>query len=58
MRILSKFSCVQIHNKQDNSDYSTHIILQCKKRNLKTLKRKYMLNLTSYDKTSETLLHL
>ena len=31
MRTLNyaSFLCVQIHNKYDNSEYSTHIILQC-----------------------------
>ena len=28
MKILRRFSCVQIHNKQHNFEYSTHIILQ------------------------------
>ena len=27
--MLSKFSHVQMHNKQQNSEYSTHIILKC-----------------------------
>ena len=29
MKMLSKFSCVERHNKQHNSGHSTHIILQC-----------------------------
>ena len=29
MRMLGKLSCVQIHKKQDNSEHSTGIILQC-----------------------------
>ena len=29
MKMLSKFPCMQIHNKQHISEYSTHIILQC-----------------------------
>ena len=29
MKMLSNFSRVEIHNKQHNSDYSAHIILQC-----------------------------
>ena len=29
MKILSKFSCVQRHNKYHTSEYSTHIIQKC-----------------------------
>ena len=28
MKMLSKFSCVERHNKKHNSEYSSHIILQ------------------------------
>ena len=27
--MLSKFPCAQRHNKEHNSEYSTHSILQC-----------------------------
>ena len=29
MKMLSKFSRIERHDRQHNSDYSTHIILQC-----------------------------
>ena len=29
MKVLNMFSCVEIHNKQDKTEYSTHIILKC-----------------------------
>ena len=29
MEILSKFCHMQIHDKLHNSEYSTHVILQC-----------------------------
>ena len=29
MKMLGKFSCMQVHDKEHNSEYFTHIILQC-----------------------------
>ena len=54
MKMLSKFSCVKRYNKQNNSEYYNHIILQC----IQYLKTEYMLNLTSPDKISDILFHL
>ena len=54
MKMLSKFSLMQTHNKLHNSEYSAHIILQY----IQDFKTKYMLNLTLSDKTSTMLLRL
>ena len=54
MEILSKFSRVERHDNQHNSEYSTHIIFEC----VQDLKMEFMLRLASFDKTSETLFRL
>ena len=53
MKMLSKFPRMERDDKQRNSEYSIHIILQCI-----TSKPKYMFNMTSSDKTSEMLLRM